>query len=407
MKILLVHNFYGSAAPSGENEVYLAERDLLACSGHKVLEFTRHSDEIRNRGVFGTLHGALTAPWNPRALGDLRGLLDRERPDVMHVHNTFPLLSPAVFHASVGYDTAAVLTLHNYRLFCAAGIPMRNSRACTLCLDQGSVIPALRYGCYRNSRIATAPMAVMIALHRKLQTWDRFVDVFIVLSDFQKNMMMGAGLPEDAIHVKPHFYAGPPDVLPWEQREEKVCFVGRLGPEKGIYVLLHAWKNWGTQAPLLEVIGDGPLRAALSLSANRKGLSNRIVFTGQLSFAETQQHLSRARLLVLPTLCFEGFPMAVRESFALGVPVAVSRIGALPEIVKEGIAGALFEAGNAPDLLQTVKTLWSDQKRLAEMAASARKEFEEKYTAEVNYNMLMKIYVAAIQRRQSRQCHTG
>jgi len=109
----------------------------------------------------------------------------------------------------------------------------------------------------------------------------------------------------------------------------------------------------------------------------------------------------------LSTLCFEGFAMVVREAFALGVPVAASRIGALPEIVKEGVSGALFEAGCAADLLQTVKTLWSDQNRLAEMAAAARKEFEEKYTTEANYNMLMKIYVAATQRRQSRQCHTG
>lgn len=403
MKILLAHNFYGSSAPSGENTVYHAEAALLHHEGHEVIEFTRHSDEIRRRGAAGTLHGALFTPWNPFSAAKLRWVLQRVRPDLLHVHNFFPLLSPAIFHATAGSETATVMTLHNYRLFCAAGIPMRNGHPCTLCLDGKSVVPALRFGCYRNSRMATAPMALMIALHRGIQTWSRHVDAFIALSAFQKGLMAQAGLPEATIHVKPNFYPNPPAVFPWDGREDKIVFIGRLSEEKGVQVLIQAWKQWGSDAPPLEVIGDGPLRETLTETARKQGLDGKILFSGQLPFAEVYQHLSRARLLVLPSLCFETFGMVACEAFALGVPVAASRLGPLPDIVKEGVCGSLFEAGNKKDLLRAVRALWLDQTRLAELAEGARKEFEDKFTADVNCQMLLDIYERAIQRRRRRR----
>jgi len=195
MKILLVHNFYGSMAPSGENEVFLNENKLLQGTRQEVFQYTRHSNEIRNRGLAGTLQGALATPWNPFSLNELRKRIKDSQPDVMHVHNTFPLLSPVVFKSVRDTRTATVLTLHNYRTFCSAAIPMRNERPCVECMEQRSVYPALRYGCYRNSRTATLPLAVMIALHRKLGTWQKDVDAFIALSQFQKRMLSSAGLP--------------------------------------------------------------------------------------------------------------------------------------------------------------------------------------------------------------------
>ncbi len=350
--------------------------------------------------MIGTFQGAFSTPWNPFSEKKILSVLHHERPDIMHVHNFFPLLSPAIFYAAKGFGTATVMTLHNYRLFCAAGIPMRNGRPCTLCLDSKSVASALRYGCYRGSRLATVPMALMIMLHRSMHTWWHHVDFFVALSDFQKCLMAEAGLPNEAIRVKPQFYPDPPDAQPWEGREKKVIFIGRLSEEKGVEVLLEAWRAWGSNAPLLEVVGDGPLRMKLSQTASGIGLAHRIAFVGQLPFDETQQHLSSARLLVIPSLCFEGFPMVVREAFALGVPVVASRLGPLPDIVEEGVAGALFEAGNAQDLLRTLRSLWTDQDRLAKLAAGARETFEKKYTADINYRMLIDIYRTAIKRRQ-------
>lgn len=399
MKILLIHNFYGSSAPSGENEVYLAERDLLRRHGHEVIEFTRHSDEIRGQGAWVALKGALAVPWNPLSAARLRTVLAREQPDLLHAHNTFPLISPAIFHAARSFPVATVLTLHNYRLFCAAGIPERDGVPCTACLDRRSVLPALRHGCYRKSRLATLPMAAMIALHRRLETWQTCIDAFIALTRFQKETMATAGLPADRILLKPHFYANPPQPLPWESREAKAVYIGRLGDYKGVHILVAAWQRWGSDAPPLEIIGAGPERERLERMALEGNNGAQITFVGQLPFEEVQSRLSRAQLLLLPSLCFEGFPMVIREAFALGVPVAGSRLGSIPCIVGEGETGVLFEPGDAADLLAKVRTLWGEKDAMARMGRAAREEFESHYTEETNYRQLMAIYDNAIERR--------
>lgn len=192
MRVLLVHNFYRSSAPSGENQVFEMERALLERRGHQVDDFTRHSDEIVRQGARGAIKGAASTPWNPSSARKLRKRITSFNPDVVHAHNTFPLLSPAVFPAAKGI--ARVLTLHNYRLFCAAAIPMREGRVCTDCLDRRSVFPALHHRCYRGSRVATVPLAASIALHRSRGTWATDVEAFIALSEFQRQRVVDAGL---------------------------------------------------------------------------------------------------------------------------------------------------------------------------------------------------------------------
>jgi glycosyltransferase involved in cell wall biosynthesis len=396
MKILLVHNFYGSSAPSGENTVFEAERELLKSHGHTVIEFTRHSDEIRARGLTGKIIGALSTPWNSFSLRKLRTLIKNEKPDIMHVHNFFPLISPSVFHAAKATGTATVFTLHNYRIFCAAGIPMRDGAVCTECIDKCSAWPALKYGCYRESRIATIPLAVMIALHRRLGTWRKHADAFITLTEFQRRTVVRAGLPESRTHVKPHFYADPPAAIPFLKRDGEAVFIGRISREKGVDVLINAWHRMGCEAPHLEIIGDGPEKVRLSRAVRDAGLENWIAFSGQLSFSDTQKRLANARALILPTLCFEGFPMVIREAFALGVPVIASRIGSIPDIVSDGQNGMLFEPGNDRELCRCVDAIDTFQP----LAAAAYEEFKRKYTAGSNIQTLMDIYQSAIKQRR-------
>ncbi len=398
MKLLLIHNFYGSSAPSGENMVFAAEAELLRQHGHTVMDLTRHSDEIRSKGLPGAIHGALTTPWNHFVKRDVLRIVEKERPDIMHVHNTFPLISPSLFYAARN-RVATVMTLHNYRLFCPAAILMRHGTACTECIDKKSVLPALKYGCYRNSRLATVPLAINVAVHRLLKTWRDKVDAFIALTEFQRQMLVQAGLSPDLIHVKPHFYPDPPLPLPWSEREQKAVFIGRLGPEKGINLLINAWKKWGSDAPDLEIIGDGSERGALVKLAGESSNKNKIVFRGQISFEETQIQLAKSRILLLPSICFEGFPMVIREAFALGVPVAASRIGALPDIVDEGKNGVLFAPGSSDDLLNVVKREWQESK-LQAMAKGAREKFDHEYSATTNYEMLMNIYRKAMAQRR-------
>lgn len=394
---LLAHNYYGSSAPSGENLVFEGEVDLLRRQGVSVKAWTAHSDWLRERGVLGLLVGGIVAPWNFRAAAEIRRMGVEDPFHVLHVHNTFPLFSPSIFW-SAGSRAARVLTLHNYRLFCAAGIPMRDERVCTDCLIQRSAWPGLRHGCYRASRLATVPLSVSIELHRRVGTWSKQVDAYIALSEFQKEMMIGAGLPRELVHVKPNFYPGDPAVTPWACRDEAAVFAGRLSEEKGVGFLVRAWREWGPSAPELRIVGDGPLRAELEREAG----GCRVRFLGQMPAAGAVAEIAKAKLLLLPSVCFEGFPMTIREALAHGTPCAVSNLGPLPSIVKNGETGVVFRAGDAGDLLAAVVGVW-ESGRLEAMGAAARREFEAKYTEDVNYRQLMDIYGQAIEVRKSRQ----
>lgn len=378
--------------PSGENQVFEVERQLLGRNGDEVRLFTRHSDTITERGRLGVLDAAFGTPWRNDVRRDIRAVLDEFQPDVVHVHNTFPLLSPAIFHG-IGRRAARVLTLHNYRLFCPAAIPMREGKVCIDCLTAHSTIPAIIHGCYRNSRIATLPMALNVELHRNLGTWKHHVDAFIALSEFQRKLMIDAGLPASKVFVKPNFYPGTPQVVSWEQRGAYVVFVGRLTAEKGVISLLNAWKAWGGAAPELRIVGEGALRSELEQMA--VGLPIR--FLGQVSSSEAERQIANARLQILPSEWFEGFPMVIREAFAFGTPAAVSHIGPLPSIVEHGKSGIVFQPANPHSLLQEVRTAWETPVLLERLGQGARAEFESKYTEEANYATLMEIYRKAIE----------
>ena len=397
MKILLAHNFYDSASPSGENQVYAIERALLRTRGHEVAEFSRHSDEILRQGVWGLLRGALATPWNPWMAARIRRRVEEFQPDVVHVHNTFPLLSPAIFHA-IGSRSARVLTLHNYRLFCPAASPIRRDNIiCTKCLDQHSVLPSIRHGCYRWSRTATVPLAVNVALHRFLQTWQQQVDAFIALTEFQRQLMIQAGLPVDRVFVKPNFFPGNPALVDWSQRENVVVFAGRLSEEKGVETLVSAWAQWGRKAPELRVLGDGPLRQQLE----RLAAGAPIKFMGQTTSAVAQSQIARAKLLILSSECFECFPMVIREAFAFGTPAAVTDVGPLPLIVQHGENGVVFKAQDAGALISEVSKAWLAPGMLERLGAQARRSFELLYTEKATYHLLMEVYEKAVARSRS------
>ena len=402
MRVLLVHNFYGSENPSGENVAYLAERELLERRGIEVIRLERSSDQIRSRGVIGLIAGGISTPYNFSTASQIRALALETKPDIVHVHNSFPLISPSIFWAVRDLSCAVVLTLHNYRLFCAAGMPMRDGQICTECLDQRSVIPALRFGCYRGSRLATIPLASSIALHRRIGTWNKHVDRFIALTQYQREMMIHGGLPPNLVCVKPQFYPGDPEPVAWSLRDDKALFVGRLSLEKGVRDLLAAWKLLGDAAPNLDIIGDGPERTILENQINSDGL-DRVRLLGPLSFDETQKRIARSRLMVVPSTWFEGFPMVIREAFAFGVPVAASRLGSLAELVNERSNGFLFQPNCPEQIAAVARSAWSDQKLLEQLAAGARKSFLTSYTEDGNFASLLSIYDAATAERRNRR----
>ena len=318
-RVLVVHNFYGSSAPSGENQVFEAECAMLRKRGVEVRTFTRHSDEIRLGGAFrrawGALKGAASVVANPFSAFRLARVLRAFRPDVVHFHNTFPLLSPLAVRAAHRAGCRVVLTLHNYRTVCAAGIPMRGGKVCTDCFG-GSVRPALRHRCYRGSLAATLPLALNITLYRRALT--RWVDAFVALSEFQRGKMVACGFPSEKVVVKPNFVElGDEPIVPAAERKDEVLYVGRLSPEKGVFTLVEAWRK------LAEIDGG------------RVNNDNYlVVFLGLRQKAEVRERVRHARCVVLPSECWEGMPMTVLESMASGTPVVVSNLGALKEIVR-------------------------------------------------------------------------
>ena len=401
MRVLVVHNYYGSSAPSGENQVVRQEVELLRNGGHEVHEYSAHSDCVRGHGVLPVIGAAVLVPWNQQSRARIREQVSALQPDVMHVHNVFPLLSPSIFGAASKNRTAVVNTLHNYRTLCPAAIPVRNGAACTRCIDSRSAIPSLFYGCYRNSRIATAPVAMSVALHRMLRTHQRRVDAFIALTHFQKTLLVRGGLPETRVHVRPNFFSGAHQPLPWEAREQKIVFIGRIGKEKGVDTLLSAWGRWGPLAPRLEIIGQGPDLEHLRVVARQSGAWS-VRFLGQRTPEEVRSLLSTAKLIVIPSIWFEGFPLVLCEAFALGVPVAASRFGTFEELVESRGAGRLFGPGDPEELQKTVASMWEDTAGLQAMSVAARHEFESSYSASRSLRALEAIYHLAIKAKSDR-----
>jgi glycosyltransferase involved in cell wall biosynthesis len=396
MKILLCHNFYQQ--PGGEDQVFADEDWLLKSHGHEVIRHTVHNDAIKQMGRWETARKTL---WNRQSYEQVRGLIRQHRPEVMHCHNTFPLISPAAYSAARDEGVPVVQSLHNYRLICPTAIFLRKGQICERCLGKTFAWPGVMHGCYRGSRACTAIVAAMTGLHRLLGTWSSAVERYIALSNFSRDKLVAGGLPADRTVVKPNFVY--PDPHPGEGRGGHALFVGRLSEEKGLAVLLAAWQRLGAHIPL-KIVGDGPL--ADSVKSTAAG-DPRIECLGRKSPAETLDLLGQAAFVVLPSIWYENCPKTVVEALAKGTPIVASRLGALAEFVDDGRTGLLFAPGDADDLARKVEELARDPGRLVAMRAEARREYEEKYTADQNYPILMEIYRQAIAGQPSSGAPSG
>jgi glycosyltransferase involved in cell wall biosynthesis len=288
-----------------------------------------------------------------------------------------------------------VQTLHNYRLLCPGGLFLRDGKVCEECLGRSVPWPGVAHACYRQSRPATAAIATMHAAHRAMGTWQEKVDLYIALSEFARHKFMEGGLPPDRIVVKPNFVD--PDPGPKQDDGAYALFVGRLSKEKGLSVLLSAWKRLRAAIPL-RIAGDGPLMGEITNGAGAKDIRD-VQLLGQITPNAIASLMRGARFLVLPSITYENFPMTVAEAFACGVPVIASRLGSLAEIVTDGLNGLHFSPGDPDDLAAKVDWAWKNPRELDEFGRAGRKEFEEKCCASSNYKRLMQIYALAMERR--------
>jgi glycosyltransferase involved in cell wall biosynthesis len=383
MQVLQIHNFY--QRPGGEDAVVELERELLISNGHECEQLTASNDQIRSN--WGRVAAAIRAPYSLKARRQAADVLAANRPDIVHIHNTFPLLSPSIYDACAEAEVPVVQTLHNFRNICPGALLLREGRLCELCVT-GSVYHSVRHGCYRGSRLATLPVAALVATHRRLGTWATKVDRFISLTNFALDKFVEAGFPSSKISVKPNFCVRP-SVLDSRQPRSGALFVGRLAEEKGITTLVEAWSNLDIP---LSVLGEGPLRPSIPESPV-------ITTPGQVGRDEVGRLMQRAQFLVMPSSCYEGFPMVLVEAFSRGLPVLGSRLGGIAEIVEDGVTGLHFEAGNASDLAEKARWLSAHPAECLEMGRNARAAYEARYTPERNYELLMEIYQSVLSRK--------
>jgi len=389
MKIVLVHNFYRQAG--GEDVVFQSEKRLLERAGHAVIPYVRSNMELKEDSLVDRIGIVAGMIWSQESRQRFAAILDAERPDVVHVHNTFMVISPSIYPACSERGIPVVQTLHNFRLLCPASSFFRNGMVCEECLNH-SLFRSVLHGCYRNSRQASGAVAAMLAAHRALGTWQKSVTRYIALTHFGKEKFVRAGFPADKIVVKPNFVD--PDPGERLRAGEYALFVGRIDETKGTRVLLDAWNRLPAKYPL-QVVGDGPDRQWMEAQARALRLSE-VIFRGRLSRDEAVEAVKGARFTIMPSTWYETFGLCIIESFACGTPVLCSRLGAMSDVVDDQVTGLHFNPSDPEDIAKKVEWAWNHPLELAWMGRRARQKYESEYTAAKNYSQLMKVYEQAI-----------
>ena len=394
LRILQVHESY--VYRGGEDETADTELIQLERSGHEV-----HSWRVDNKVIEGWSPARKArllweTTWSISSRHELRRLMEAHTPDIVHFHNTLPLISPAALRLAHGLGAAVVLSLHNYRLLCPAGTFLRNGHVCEDCVSH-SLARGVVHGCYRGSRVQTLTVATMLAIHRRLGTWTRCVDAFIALTSFMKEKMVAGGLPAERIHVRhnPVLAESRPGA---QARDAAVLFAGRLTLEKGVGTLLGALPALdGTQ---VRVAGTGPMAADVAAAARA---FPQLEVLGQLSWAETMARMSRAAAFIAPSIWYEGLPRTILEALACGTPVVASRIGAHREMITDGHDGFLFDPGDARDLAAKIRRLTGSESLRNAMSAAARDTFESRYSETSSHDRLLEIYQRAMDSARARR----
>ena len=381
MRILLLHNSYHFRG--GEDIAVEQEHALLREHGHDVRLLLEHNDSFS--GIAGAVSAACSAVYSARSRRRVADELRSFRPEVVHVHNFFPLLSPSVYLACREAGVPVLQTLHNYRLICPGANLFRDGRPCEDCVGRSVPWPGVLHGCYRGSRAGTAAVAAMVGIHNALNTWSNAVDAYIALTEFARHKLIKGGLPAERLHVKPNFVASDPGVGSGDGGY--VLCVGRLSEGKGIDVLLEAWKLLETKIPLV-IVGEGPLASKVASTARTIGADYR----GPLSRHDVAECMGRASLLVFPSVWYEAFPLVIAEALACGLPVLASDAGSAADLIDHGRTGLHFRSDDPKDLAAKVKTLWRDQELLGRMRKEARAEYDTHYNSQRNYARLMQIY---------------
>ena len=398
MRVLQVHNKYRPGW-GGEDTVANLEADLLRRHGHEVERLSAWTGELDGAGPLRIFAAGLGAVWSLRGYIGVKQAIADVSPDLLHVHNDFPLLSPSIFWACHRAGVPVVHTMHNYRFACANAVLLRNDRPCEDCVGRFPW-PALRHRCYGSSLPRTAAVAARNVIHRWLGTYKRKVHAHIALTSFSKDILVRAGLPQERVFVKPNFQSIPN--LPVLPRLPRLVFAGWMMRAKGLHLLLQAWQKICPAGYELHIIGDGPERAVLEPSCEASftpSLTNgaRVVWLGPQPRQKVLELVSASRYVVVPSLAYENFPMSVLEALSTGTPVIAPGHGAFSRILSNDSEGLLFSAGDAASLENALlAAIAAPESVWTQWSVNARKRFLREYTEQENYARLMAIYEKAM-----------
>jgi glycosyltransferase involved in cell wall biosynthesis len=378
MKVVVAHNRYSSAQPSGENTMVDVEIAALTGAGVEVVPFLRSSDEIATMSPARKALLPLSVIYARQAQAELARLIRTERPDLLHLHNPYPLLSPWIVRTAQAHGVPVVQTVHNYRQVCAAGTFYRDGAVCTDCVGRILPLPAVAHGCYRGSRAQSVVMASALVAHRG--TWRR-VDRYIALTDAVRDHLIRYGVAADRIVVKPNSVPDPGEPTPLG---DGFLALGRLVSDKGVSLLLSAWRRHPEGSlGRLRVVGDGPLRAEVERAATERA---DISYLGVLDAAGVRGVLRESAVLVAASTWHDVLPSVILEALSCGRPVLGTRMGGIPSLI--GAAGWLTE----PTVDALAEALPRARAEAAGLAAAARQRYVSAFHPEVVLARQLEIY---------------
>ena len=391
MKILIVHNRY--QIPGGEDQVAAQEAELLRAHGHQVLTYSRDNGELKTFSLWQKLALPFWTLYNPKTYRDIRRLVRENKIDVVHVHNTLMLVSPAVYYGALCGGAAVVQTIHNFRLLCPGATFYRDDQVCEDCLKKG-LSCALKHKCYRGSFSQTLCCVLSMKLHRATGIYKKLT--YICLTEFNKKKLLGLkGLTPGQIFVKPNAVSAPEALMPELERQDRFLFAARLEDMKGIRVLLEAWRLLGANGPELLICGSGPLDEwSREFAADNKMTNVR--FLGRLPNDQVRRLMATSRALILPTQWYEGFPLSIAESYSMGTPVLVSNLGNGGSLIKQGVTGLKFDPKSPQSIAKAVEKMEAEKN--VNWEENTRRVYDQALTPEKNYAALMEVYAAAKER---------
>lgn len=390
MKILAIHNFHRKGSASGDDQVFKSETTLLKNHGNTVIQYTISNDAFDNKGIAGKVISAFGMLWSFKNYRAVQKLIKKEKPDIIHIHTFFPLLSPSVLYAAKRLNVPVVATLHDTRFICPCSTSLRKMKLCNKCGD-GHYLRMYKYGCFKNSKMQSLLVAGIFKYHRIRKSFYKQIDKYICLNDNQIELLKGIGFDKTKIVKKYNFVPDTEANLKTMKIEgipdRYVIFYGRIGEEKGVHILMQIWEQI-KDIPLV-VMGSGPLEKEFKTWAEKK---DNVYFLGYIQHDKCLSIVKGGQFVIFPSIWYEGCSMVEIESESLGNALIATNLGFSAEAIEDGVNGYKIELGDVNGFVKYIKKLWKNPDDCQTLGENARKDYEAKYLPEDNYKQLMKIY---------------